>query len=164
MCSSMNCCPRFCSSFTFADGSKFIRTSGFLQNGDLTGVIQVVLDHAVQQKVDGVRLARRLVIQAFGIERGNSPAELFMRSFQVTERDLPGSFGGIALGGPILRGRRVECFTLDEPARGVKPGGNVQDKFPDAMGAADRPVGGLLEGDIAEEILEAGTVPGFTSK
>src|SRR5205085_306441 len=126
MCSSMNCCTRFCSSLTLADGSRFIKTSGFLQNGDLPGMIQIMLNDAMEQKVDGVGLAGDRVVETLGIERGNSAAQFFMRTLQVAKSDLPGGFVGIGNGGPILRGREFQRFALQTSARGIDPGCNVE--------------------------------------
>src|SRR5689334_21199316 len=139
----MNCCTRFCSSLTLADGSKFIATSGFLQNGDLPGMIQVVLDHAVQQEVDRVWLTLNSVIQTLGIESGDGAAQFLMRTFQIPERNLPRRVGGFRNSGPILLRREFERLAIHTAAPGVDPGGDVENDLPDTMNAGHGLCGSL---------------------
>src|SRR5581483_2480021 len=146
MCSSMNCCSRFCRSLTFGDGSKSIRTSGFLQDGDLAGVIEIVLDYAVQQKVNRIGLAGTALVQALGIERGYGAAQFLVRTFQVAERDFPASLAGRGNSRPVLVGRGFELLAFQAPARDVDPCGDMQHEFPNRMNIGPGPNRGLLKG------------------
>src|SRR5690242_7347758 len=101
MCSSMNCRTRFCNSFTLAEGSKFIALSSFLQERDLARMIEVVLNHAVQQEVNGVGFPSNVLIQPVRIEHCDRATQSLVSAFQVAQRDLPGGFSGIAYGRPI---------------------------------------------------------------
>src|SRR5579863_6891815 len=59
------------------------------QNRDLAGVVDVVLDDAVQQHVKGIRFPRRFVPQAVVGQPGNCRLQVGLSLSQLLERRLP---------------------------------------------------------------------------
>src|SRR6185437_11420064 len=140
---------------------------GLLQQSDLAGMIELVLDDAaehVEEVVVVLALARDLLTQP-RIGKGSHCLDQFVVSVLGGINGLaPGSIAGVFHEREILLVREGYGRAPNSSAHGIIPGGDVQKNFPDAVGVLDRPGGRRSGIHPSQQFENRVAVPGVAFK
>src|SRR5215831_18702492 len=111
---------------------EYIRL-GLLQNCDLTSMVEVVLDHAVQHEIDRIVLHGDNVLQPSIVYESNSLTERNVASFESVQCRPPRLLARVTNWRPIhLRRRILKILSLESSEAYAFPCGDMKDYFPDA--------------------------------
>src|SRR5207247_1294371 len=87
----------------------------FSENRDLAGVVEVVLDRSMEQKIHGVVTPRHRAEQLRIIEPRDGAVEGFVPLSETFERSLPGRGARVAHRRPVLLTGELDRLALDPP-------------------------------------------------
>jgi hypothetical protein len=125
-------------------------------------VVEVVLDGAVHGYVEGVVASAEFAIELVGWAGGDGDAQVAVGLLEAGEGFLPGGVAGVGNLGEVFAGGEGGFLSATNALGGdAIPGGDVQDEFPDGVGAGDGTGGGLWRGDAAEKEFQRWSVPRF---
>jgi hypothetical protein len=104
-----------------------------LQERDLTGMIEVMLDEAMEHDLHRVIRADDYLLQAGVGETRHRPAQFRVRSLQHRQRILPGCRWRACGRRPVLCGRQLDVLAFKPAAYPLVPGGDVPHDLPNTM-------------------------------
>lgn len=137
---------------------------GFLQNGDLAGVVELVLGDALQHEIEIVALTGDAVAQARLGQGRNDFDQSIVSAHGLSYGFAPCGFCRFWNGREIIRTFRLTPFSGQPADGGVVPGGDVQNKLPDAVNVWNWFGSGGRGVDILQQIEHCGAVPGIAVK
>src|SRR5712691_5867953 len=137
--------------------------AGLLQDGDLPGMVKLVLGDAFEHEADVVSLAGH----AFAEPRVGKRRHRFQKGgvslLRVNDSLFPRCCALVFNGRKILRLVELEGFPNspkhDAAIHSIVPGSNVQNEFPNAVGVGKWMRGGGGGLDVREKFKQGGTVP-----
>src|ERR1700684_1195659 len=101
----------------------------FLQDGNLPGVIELVLRHAVQQEVEIVLLPWNALTEAGLGQRRNRLHPHVLRVLRMRDSRVPPGLSGFGNEGKIRSARGLDFLPAQTAASRIVPGRDVQHKF-----------------------------------
>lgn len=135
------------------------------QQGDLPGVVGVVLQGALQEPADGGVGTGPGLVEAALLQfedRGPEPA---VGVLQGGAGPLPGSLGAQVRGAPVRTGLAGEAGSARELPPGVlQPVGQVPHEIGDGMGGGLWAPPGLLGAEVRQQLHHGGAVPGAAAE
>jgi hypothetical protein len=105
----------------------------FLQDGNLPGVIELVLRHAVQQEVKIVLLPWNPLPEAGLGQRRNRLHQHVVRVLRMSDSRVPPGLSGFGNQGKIRGAGGLDFLPAQAAASRIVPGSDVQHKFPDTV-------------------------------
>ena len=138
----------------------------FLQHDDLPGVVEVVLDDAVEQGIDRIVPTGVFIIDdrvEVGVRHTvEGVAQPVVAGFKRGQRIVPGRLARVGYRGKVHFWRDVDRKAFEDLLRRVFPGCDVQDEFPDAVRVGQGMRRRLLRCDVGEDLAQRRPMPGFT--
>ena len=132
----------------------------FFQKSYLPGVIEVMLDHAVQQDVYRITRSRRDFFKPRVVDFPDAFAQAVMASFERSQRCLPGRLARIGHWREIdFVGNHAFLGAFQPPPRYLFPGNDVIYEFPDAVRVRDGSGGGLFGCYAVEQLAQGRAMP-----
>ncbi len=134
------------------------------QDGDLPGVVKLVLRHSVQQMVEIVFFAGDALAKAGLRQRGNRLHQHIVRALRLSERFAPRSLGGFGNNREIRSARKLDRLAANAAESSTVPSSDVQHKFPDAVNFKNRLGRGRGSVHVLQQLKQSRTMPGIAFK
>src|SRR5258707_4386946 len=141
-------------------GCRLRSSPCFLQDRDLPGVVNIVLQRSHDLAVERALLAGNILVEILAFEARDSIAQAAFGALELLQRALPRHRRYIR---PVWNRSPVDVLARDASPDDVEPCSDVHDQLEYRMAVANRPGFRLRFTDAVEQVAQRGPVPRFAA-